>query len=67
MKITTQKIGNTVIQSISACLLSAIGYVTQEGNASCAADRGGAETDFYDLYADSCGCLPFKCDSVFYL
>ena len=33
MKITTQKIGNTVIQSISACLLSAIGYVTQEGNA----------------------------------
>lgn len=33
MKITTQKISNTVIQSISALLLSAIGYVTQEGNA----------------------------------
>lgn len=33
MKITTQKISNTVVQSISALLLSAIGYVTQEGNA----------------------------------
>lgn len=33
MKTTTQKISNTVIQSIGALLLSAIGYVTQEGNA----------------------------------
>lgn len=33
MKTTTTKIGNTVIQSLGALLLSAIGYVTQEGNA----------------------------------
>lgn len=33
MKITTVKIGNTVVQSISALLLSAIGYATQEGTA----------------------------------
>lgn len=33
MKTTTQKISNTVIQSIGVLLLSAIGYVTQEGNA----------------------------------
>lgn len=33
MKTTTTKIGNTVIHSLGALLLAAIGYITQEGNA----------------------------------